>query len=81
MVETKFYCDNCKKEVSSKDELVPLWVSMKIADRQTNHGGDICCDCLSELGFEDCKDNNKYVKNYSNLVNNVFSIAKKILRK
>ena len=80
MVETKFYCDSCKTEVSSKDDLVNIRLTMKIGERFPSHSIEICNECLTDLGFDNCQDN-KYVKNYSHLVNNMVTIIKKICKK
>lgn len=81
MVETKFYCDSCKAEVSSKDALVGICLSMKIGERFPRHNVDICNECLTDLGFDDCQDDKKYVKNYIHFVNNLVAIIKKIYKK
>lgn len=81
MVETKFYCDSCKAEVSSKEVLVDIRLSMKIGERFPTHSIEICNECLTDLGFDYCQDDKKYVKNYSHLVNNMVDIIKKIYKK
>ena len=53
MVETKFYCDSCKKEVLNKNDLVDIRLSMKIGERFPTHSIDICKECLTDLGFDD----------------------------
>ena len=81
MVETKFYCDSCKAEVSSKDALVNIELKMKIGERFPSHSIEICNECLTDLGFVDCKDDKKYVENYSHFVNNLTAIIKKLFKK
>nr|DAG82896.1 MAG TPA: TFIIB Transcription factor zinc-finger [Caudoviricetes sp.] len=81
MMEIKYYCDNCKGEVVDREELTAIFLSIKIGNRQPNHKIEICNCCLEELGFDDCKNDANYIKNYSNFVNNIFNIAKKILKR
>ena len=81
MVETKYYCDNCKAEVSGKNDLFTITISMKIGERFAKDSMEICNDCLTDLGFDNCQDDKKYVKNYSYFVNNSFSIIKKLFKK
>ena len=81
MVETKFYCDSCKKEVLNKNDLVDIRLSMRIGERFSTHSIDICKECLTDLGFDDWQDDEKYVKNYSHLINNIVDIIKKIYKK
>lgn len=77
---TKFYCDNCKNEVKSQEELTPLMLSMKIGDRYPRHSIAICNECIESLGFEDCKNDEEYISNYSVFIGNTFQIIKKLFK-
>ena len=83
MIETKTYCycDSCKKEVSGKDALVNIRVTMDIGKRFPSHSIEICNECLTDLGFDDCKNDKKYVENYSHFVNNLANIIKQLFKK
>lgn len=78
MTEIKFYCDGCKKEVGAKEELTDIRLSMKIGDRYPDSFMAICNECIEDLGFVDCKNDKKYVNNYSHFINNTMEIIKKL---
>lgn len=54
MIETKYYCDHCKKEVQDRSELYLLKMTIhKNLDMIVTDGKEICSDCTHEaLGID-----------------------------